>query len=371
MKTKLMKKLTAIALVACMSCAVAACGGKKDDYKNDTRTTFEILNELDMDSYITVGNYKGLKLEKTITIATQDDVEAEIEGLLETYPVEVTDRTEVKKGDTVKMDYVGRMDGEKFDGGSAEDATLVIGSGMFIDGFEDGLIGAVVGEECVLKLNFPDPYPNNTDLSGKAVEFTVTVKSISTPLEEPTDEWVAKNIEGCSTVAEFRETIEKMLQEANDLTSESQLQYDAWAEVVESSTIHKYPEILVERGKDLYKEELQTYLDYYGMELEDYLEYSNATEADYESEMLKYGQSIAAQGMINYVICQAEGFEIDSEAYKAELKALAEEYDYTEEELYEIASKDDIEQTVLLNMVCDLIVKEATVTEVESSETTE
>ncbi len=369
MKTKFIKKLMAMALVVCMGCAIVGCGEKSKE--EDDRTTYEILKELDINEYITLGEYKGLELEKSIIVVTQEDVEHEIQGWLETFPVDVTDRTEVKKGDTVKMDYVGRMDGKEFSGGSATDAELVIGSEKFIDGFEDGLIGATVGKECVLELKFPDPYPNNSDLAGKPVEFTVTVKSIKAPLEEPTDEWVVKNVEKCSTVAEFKETIEKMLKEANDLTSENQLAYDAWSEVVEGSEIHKYPEVLVERGKELYREEIETYIQYYGMDLDDYLEFSGITKKEYEEYATEYGESIAAQGMINYAICQIEGFEIGSDKFNEELKSLAEEYDCTEEELYKKYKQDDVEQTVLLNIVCDWIVENAKVTEVESSEKAE
>ncbi len=376
MKTKFVKRLMAMALIACMGCAVVGCSdkdgetSKNDSGKKDERTTYEVLKELNISEFITLGEYKGLKLEKTITIATDKEVQAEIEGQLAKYPVEVTDRTVVKDGDTINIDFVGRMDGKKFDGGSAEDVDLVIGSGGMIDGFESGLIGAVVGEECVLDLKFPDPYQQNPDFSGKAAEFTVVVNSIDkAPLEAPTDEWVKEHFEDCNTVAEFEELMKAMLQEAYDETADASLAYDAWEAVVEAATIHKYPEVLVERGRDLYRTEIESYLEDYGggMDLEDYLDYSGVTEEEYERFATEYGQSIAAQGMINYAICLAEGIEMDGEAFRAELKTLAEEYDCTEEELYKKYAKDDIEQTVLLNIVCDLLVAEADVTEVESS----
>ena len=368
MKTKLVKKLMTVAFVACMGLSIVGCSGKGKE--TDTRTTYEVLKDLNISEYLTLGEYKGLKLEKVVTKVTDKEVEEEIEAQLGAYPAEVKDRTEVKKGDTVVMDYVGRMNGKEFSGGSAKDATLEIGSGRFIDGFEDGLIGKKVGEECVLELKFPTNY-GNTELAGKDVEFTVTVKMIKAPLDAPTDEWVVANFEGCKTVAEYEETIKTMLQEAYDVAAEDQLAYDAWTEVVEAATIHKYPDVLLERGKELYKEEIETYVKYYGMTLEDYLEFSGVTDKEFEQYATEYGQSIAAQGMINYAICQAEGFEIDGEQFKAELKLLAEEYDCTEEELYKQYKQDDVEQTVLLNMVCNLIVESAEVTEVESSESKE
>ena len=161
--------------------------------------------------------------------------------------------------------------------------------------------------------------------------------------------------------------MKSMLQEAYDLETEKKLAYGAWEKVVKDTTVHKYPEVLVERGKDLYRQEVETYAKYYGMDLDSYLEFSNVTKKDYESYAKEYGESVAAQGMINYAICQVEGFTLDGDAFKTELKALAEEYDSTEEELYKTYKQDDIEQTVLLNLVCDLIVENAEVTEVEAS----
>lgn len=370
MKMKFAKKLVAMALVACMGCAIVGCSDKGGESSNsgkkDTRTTYEVLSELDIKEYVTLGEYKGLKLEKEIAKVTDKEVQTEIEGQLAKFPVVVTDRTDVKKGDTVIMDYVGRMNGEAFSGGTAKDAELLIGSGKFIEGFEAGLIGKTVGEECVLELQFPKNY-GNADLAGKDCEFTVTVKTIKAPLKAPTDEWVVENFKECKNVADFENLMRTMLQEAYDLAADNQLAYTAWEAVVKATKVHKYPDILVERGKDLYRQEIETYAKYYGMDLEGYLKFSNVTKKDYEGYAKEYGESVAAQGMINYAICQLEGFTLDGDAFKAELKSLAEEYDSTEEELYKTYKQDDIEQTVLLNMVCNMIVEEAEVTEVESS----
>ncbi len=373
MKMKFAKKLMTMALVACMGCAIVGCSGKdgqtsnNGSSKDDKRTTYEVLKELDINEYITLGEYKGLKLEKEITVITDKMVQTEIEGQLEKYPAEVKDRTDVKKGDTVNIDYVGSMDGKVFDGGSAKDFDLIIGSGMFIAGFEDGLIGKNVGEECVLELKFPDPYQNNPDLAGKPVEFKVTINSISAPLEAPTDEWVKENFKDCESAADFEGFIKNMLQEAYDLAADNQLAYTGWEAVVKATKVNKYPDVLVERGKDLYRQEIESYAKMYGMDLDGYLKFSGVTKKDYEGYAKEYGESVAAQGMINYAICQIEGFTLDGDAFKTELKSLAEEYDCTEQELYKKYAQDDIEQTVLLNLVCDLIVEKAEVTEVEAS----
>ena len=366
MKKGFIKKLMTMAIIACLGCSVVGCSDKNKGNKaeTDTRTTLEILNELDIKEYVTLGEYKGLKLEKAIVTVTDKEVEDELKAQLEQYPAKITDRDDVRKGDTANIDYVGRMDGKEFSGGSYKGYNLVIGSGSFIDGFEDALIGVKVGETKVLELKFPNPYPNNPDFAGKPVEFTVTVNSISAPLTEATDAWVAENIEGCSTVMEFKSTLYNMLKETEELAAETQLAYDGWMKVVETSTVHKYPDVLVERGAELYRDELETYAAYYGVDLEGYLKLAGATMEDFEKYAKEYGQSIASQSLINYAICQLEGYDLESDEYKAELKELAKEYNYTEEELFKKYNKDDIEQTVLLTIVCDLIVAEAEVTEV-------
>ena len=147
-----------------------------DDDQEKEPTTSELMAEIDVEKCVTLGEYKGITVEKTIEPVTDEDVEQEIQSALESYPVEVTNRS-VQEGDTVNIDYVGRIDGEEFEGGSDEGALLKIGSGQFIEGFEDGLIGASKGETRVLDLTFPQNYTE--DLAGKAVEFTVTVNTIN------------------------------------------------------------------------------------------------------------------------------------------------------------------------------------------------
>lgn len=371
------KKLLMMVLAACMGFSMFGCSDKTDDETNgnnsetDTRTTFEILDEVDIEEYLTLGNYKGLELEKTVAVVTDKEIDDEIEAALEAYPVEVKDRTDVQKGDTVNIDYVGRMDGEEFEGGSYEGFDLLIGSGQFIYGFEDGLIGAEVGETVVLDLNFPDPYQNNPDLAGDPVEFTVTINSISAPLEEITDEWVADNVTGCSTIEEYRETLGKMLAEANEVAADEQLVYSAWTNVVEATTIHQYEEILLERGEEAYRDNAEYYASYAGMELEAYVEYCGLTMDEFEQNAVEYGKNLTTHGMIVYAICQKEGIEVGGEEYEAELASILEEYDCTEEELFSYYDRDTIEQTIMLNCVCNLLIEEAEVTEVESSEDAE
>lgn len=221
-------------------------GKETEETKEDEKTTAELMAEIDVEKCVTLGEYKGITVEKNIIPVTDEDVEKEIQTALAMYPVEVEGRA-AQEGDTVNINYVGKIDGEEFEGGSDQGADLLLGSGRFIEGFEDGLIGASKGETRTLNLTFPEQY--NPELAGKDVEFTVTVNAIKEPLKEPTDEWVAANIEGYYTLDEYKAAIRSEQEETNQQTAEEQLRYSAWTQVVDSCTINEYPESLVEMGK--------------------------------------------------------------------------------------------------------------------------
>ena len=122
------------------------------------------MAEIDVEKCVTLGEYKGITVEKNIIPVTDEDVEKEIQTALAMYPVEVEGRA-AQEGDTVNINYVGKIDGEEFEGGSDQGADLLLGSGRFIEGFEDGLIGASKGETRTLNLTFPEQY--NPELAGK------------------------------------------------------------------------------------------------------------------------------------------------------------------------------------------------------------
>ena len=302
------KRILMVTLLLCVSIAAAGCGDKKRterltestteatstpeasenkseetdavdedaDAETEAKTTAEILAGIDVDKCVTLGEYKGITVEKTIASVSDEDVEEEIQGALADYPVEV-DRA-AKEGDTVNIDYVGKIDGEEFEAGTDQGAELLLGSGQFIDGFEDGLIGASKGDTKTMNLTFPENYAE--DLAGKAVEFTVTVNAVKAPLDEPTDEWVAANIEGYYTLDEYKAAIRSEQEENNEQTADDQVRYTAWTQVIDSSTINEYPQELVDLGKELYNQQAQTYAQYANMELDEYIASSGLTQEE-------------------------------------------------------------------------------------------
>lgn len=333
-----------------------------EDTSEDTPTTAELMAGIDVEKCVTLGDYKGVTVEKTIQSVTDEDVQNEIDNALANYPVEVDQAA--KEGDTVNIDYVGKIDGEEFDGGSDQGADLKLGSGKFIDGFEDGLIGARKGETRTLNLTFPEDYTQ--DLAGKAVEFTVTVNAVKEPLSEPTDQWVADNIEGYDNIADYKAGIRSEQEESNEQTAENQVRYAAWTQVIDNCTINEYPETLVEVGKKLYEQQVETYAKYAGMELDAYIESSGLTQEEYQSNMEEYGKNVAAQALVCQAICDKEGFAIGDDDYQKTLQDMLTEYGCTEDELIQTYGQDNVEQSIMLNRVSNLILENANVTEVQA-----
>lgn len=338
-----------------------------EDTSEDTPTTAELMAGIDVEKCVTLGDYKGVTVEKTIQSVTDEDVQNEIDNALANYPVEVDQAA--KEGDTVNIDYVGKIDGEEFDGGSDQGADLKLGSGKFIDGFEDGLIGARKGETRTLNLTYPEDYTQ--DLAGKAVEFTVTVNAVKEPLSEPTDQWVADNIEGYDNIADYKAGIRSEQEESNEQTAENQVRYAAWTQVIDNCTINEYPETLVEVGKKLYKQQVETYAKYAGMELDAYIESSGLTQEEYQSNMEEYGKNVAAQALVCQAICNKEGFAIGDDDYQKALQDMLTEYGCTEEELIQTYGQDNVEQSIMLNRVSNLIMENANVTEVQADSSTD
>ena len=326
-----------------------------EDTSEDTPTTAELMAGIDVEN-------QGVTVEQTIQSVTDEDVQNEIDNALANYPVEVDQAA--KEGDTVNIDYVGKIDGEEFDGGSDQGADLKLGSGKFIDGFEDGLIGARKGETRTLNLTFPEDYTQ--DLAGKAVEFTVTVNAVKEPLSEPTDQWVADNIEGYDNIADYKAGIRSEQEESNEQTAENQVRYAAWTQVIDNCTINEYPETLVEVGKKLYEQQVETYAKYAGMELDAYIESSGLTQEEYQSNMEEYGKNVAAQALVCQAICDKEGFAIGDDDYQKALQDMLTEYGCTEDELIQTYGQDNVEQSIMLNRVSNLILENANVTEVQA-----
>ena len=376
-KKKIVAVIAAAAVVVLVCVAVLVgrkIAGQKGDSSQQEETTSQegtqevkdmpSLDDIDVASCVTLPEYKGITVEKQVTPVTDEDVDTTITYSLSYSPLEVSDENaKVEEGDTVNIDYTGTLDGEEFDGGSAEDTDLMIGSGQFIEGFESGLVGHVKGDTVELNLTFPEDYTE--DLAGKDVVFTVTINAIKRPLTEITEEWVQANSD-CKTIEEYRESVRKDLEEYNNSLAEENLQTQAWQQVVTDSTVKEYPEELMEYGRDVFEDQVTSNAQASGQTLEEFVEAQGMTQEEYEEQKEEYSKNIVSQMLVMKAITDAENYTEEDEEYQEILDAYLTQYGLEEDEFYEQNGKQNVYQSIMLQRVCQLIMEEANIEEVQA-----
>lgn len=242
---------------------------------DDKGVTFAVV--VTVRPVVTLGEYKGLTIEKTQPeVVTDADVDAELERLRERSAryIEVTDRP-VQQGDEINLDYSGKVDGVAFEGGTAQKQTLVIGSHTFIEGFEDQLVGMNIGETKDINVTFPEDY-HAEDLKGKAAVFTCTVNSITVKQLPELDDEFAKDASEFSTLEEFKKDIRSTLQAKNDKVASDKDQSNLVEKVVANATM-EIPAAMIDEQVDEYVEDFKYQLAYQGLNLENYFKYTNST----------------------------------------------------------------------------------------------
>ena len=232
----------------------------------------DTYSKLDYDKYIKVGKYDGLKGDKVKVSVSDEDVKAEIEKRLdEAADVKTVKKGEVKDGDTIIIDYVGRVDGEEFEGGTAEKQELEIGSGSMIPGFEESLIGQKVGGTCTINVTFPEDY-QEASLAGKDAEFDVTIRSKQEKDVPAYDKKFIKSVSKYDNKKDYEKSIKKELRKQAKEDAESQLEETLWTKVMDKTKVKKYP-------KDLLAEETEN------------------MKVQYERMAQQYGTDVSAMGI--------------------------------------------------------------------------
>lgn len=300
----------------------------------ETEDTNVYPYEYDVESMVKLGEYKGLTYTETDVSVSDDEVESQINSTLTAHATaeQITDRA-VEDGDTVNIDFEGKIDGKTFDGGTASGASLTIGSGTFIDGFEDGLIGVKPGDKTTLKLKFPDEYKTNTDLAGKDVTFDVTVNYIKGDdiVPELDDDFVkGLNIDGVSNVKEYRAYVKSQLQANKESEAEKSKQSELLQQAVDNAEIKEIPEELVTQYATQYTDYYKQYASYFGLELSDFLtQYMNQTEEEFNRSAQDYGKERAGYMLVVSAIAKAEKVDVDA-LYDEKVAQYAEQSGYAD-----------------------------------------
>lgn len=331
------KRLFALLLGACMVFSMVGCGNEEEKQ--------EPVAELETDT-IKIMKYKGLEvtLQSSALEVTDEDVEASIKSTLTIFATENTEDV-AEKGDVVIIDYVGKVDGEAFSGGTASDQTVTIGDGGYIPGFEDGIIGHKVGETFDVPVTFPENY--HEELAGKDAVFTMTLKGITPDL---TDDIVKKISITCDTVEEYKEEQRAALELSNEQSKVYELQSLIWDELVKQCIVEEYPKDMVEEQYAVLEGMFSDLLGVYTLDqLCD--SYFGITADTYVSNVIK--QTLAADA-----IAEAEGLEVTEEEYEEYLKTYATAYGYEEPaEFEDKVGKETLDRNFINREVADFLVE--------------
>lgn len=276
--------------------------------------------------YVTLGDYKGLTVDRVVYTVTEEDVEAEIENLLysNSETVAVTDRG-ARNGDLVNIDYSGTIDGNAFDGGSESDCEVELGSGSFIEGFEDQIEGMKTGETKEISVTFPESYDG--ELDGKEAVFSVTVNSISQiELPELNDEFVRENTEYTS-IADLEMGTKEELEASYKEESDNTAAYDALYMVIDTSTVGGYPEEVYKEAVDEINRSNEQVAEMFGLSVEDLY----GDDYDPETAALDY----LTEKMVVYAIAEKETLSVSDEEYQTYVEENYPMYGYENQEEFE------------------------------------
>ena len=340
------KKLAVLAAGICaLSLFLTGCSG-------------EISND-----YVTTTKYKGVEIDKVDADTVSDnDVEAQINSVLQSKSTttEVTDRA-AQTGDTVTIDYEGKKDGVAFDSGTATDAQLTLGSGQFIDGFEDGVVGHNIGDTFDLNLTFPENY-GNEDLAGQAVVFTVTLKGISqTDVPELTDEFVQSVSDTSKTVEEYKKEIKKSLKKTSKENQQNTIKENAWKAVLENTTVNKYPKKDLKNMISSIKTQYKNMASYYNLDFADFLkQYMNMDEETFNSKATQAAKDQVKANLAADLIIEKAKIDVSDKTLEKKYKEYAKAYGYEDVDALKKALEDagnleNLEKTARLDIVEDWV----------------
>lgn len=274
---------------------------------------------------VELGKYKGIKVEPVDTAVTDDEVEEEIKKELEksARQIEVTDRA-AKKDDNVLIDYSGSVDGVKFDGGTAEDQHLVLGSHSFIDGFEDQIEGHSIGDEFDVNVTFPEQY-HEKSLAGKPAVFVVKLKGITEKQIPELDDDFVSDVSEFESVAEYKADIRQTLEDRKAAAARNKKEDEAVKALVEDSRV-EIPQPMIDTEADDMIRNQDNRFRSQGLSLQQYLQYTGMTAEKYRDDVKEQAKLNIESRLVLEAVAEAEGIEIADEDIEKEIQTMADNY---------------------------------------------
>ncbi|TCJ03080.1 trigger factor [Cytobacillus praedii] len=307
---------------------------------------------------VKLGEYKGLEVEKFDTEVTDEDVDNELKSMQERHAeLVVKEEGKAENGDTVVMDFEGFVDGEAFEGGKAENYSLELGSGQFIPGFEEKLVGVASGESKDVEVTFPEEY-HAAELAGKPAVFKVTVHEIKTKqLPELNNEFAKDADEEVETLAALKEKVKTRLEESKKHEAEHFVQ-DTVVEKASANAEIDLPSVMVDTEIDRMMNEFEQRLQMQGMNLELYFQFSGQEESALREQMKEDAEKRVRMNLTLEAIAKAENIEVTDEEVTAELNKMAEMYNMTVENIQKaLGSLEGLKADLQVKKAVDFIVE--------------
>ena len=308
--------------------------------------------------------YRGLKAEMSRHIVTDEEVDRQIQRLQQQNPrIAVIKDRPTENGDEVVLNYAGFCDGVQFPGGTAENQTLVLGSGMFIPGFEEQLLDKVPGEEVIVKVTFPKEY-HSAELAGKPAEFRCTIQEIRVKTQYELDDVFAQEIGGCYTFEEMKEALQKSLQEYTDSRGQQDLQERLLSQAAQ--TLDFTPGFAeVEAAMDAQLANLEAQLAQQGLTMDMYCSFMNTTREALREDMRPTAEAELRKDAAVAKIVELEGLEVTKEEIGEAVAVICRQNGITVEELkphYDAQFEQAVIKSVLTGKVMRLIADAAIIT---------
>ena len=383
----MMKKTIVLLLVFALCATLAACGSapaetdpsgaEQTGNPSGTPSTDEhdLLADLDpyekpISDYIKLGRWSGFKLEMYEPQATEAEIDAMVNALLLS-KAEYKDSTlPAELNDNVNIDFAGYIDGELFEGGSAEGYTLILGSGSFIDNFEDQLVGAKPGDTVDVYCTFPDYYPNNPDLQGVEAHFVVTLNSLQKP-DMPTlsDSFISENTT-YSTIQDYRDYLTEYITTQNEISSEQEAKATLFSYVAENAELIAYPEEGVEQLRQSYHNYYKSYAMYMNIPFDTFREaYLQMDEEAYDAFLDETARDTIFDELIYYALIREIPVTLTQSEYADLAGYYASLYQYSSiEEAEEDYGKDYFCLVVAQDKILDILMENAEITMIPRTE---
>ena len=315
---------------------------------------------------VTLGEYKGVTVEKAETTVSAKEVNEKLAAELEKNARVVEVDREIKKDDIANIDFVGSVDGVEFEGGKGEDYPLTIGSGTFIPGFEDQLIGHKAGETVDVKVTFPENY-GAKDLAGKEALFVTTIKTVKEKQVPAADDEFASEVSEFDTLDEYKKDLKKTLKEEKEKAATTTNERNVIAKVVENASV-EIPAPMLEAQLDNMLYDYQTRLAQQGIPMDQYLKITGQTVEQIKDQMKESAEKNLKTSLVIEAIMEKENITVADERVDEEFKKIAEQYKMEYDDLKKTVSeeqKESMKREIAFQETIDMLVAEANLVKAE------